>query len=84
MKNLTDVAKLLGEENEKRLRDGITDLLLERAEKDLDDKYEYDYCIEFDDIFDEVKKEIKDELKEKLRMKYMESVEKKMEELFNN
>lgn len=79
MEELTKIARLLGEDNEKKLKDGITQMLLNQAECDLEDKYRYDYCIEFDDIYDELKREIKEEVKEKLRRKYMESLDKKME-----
>ena len=69
-----------GEENEKKLKDGILELMLNQAKLDIESKYEYDYCIEFDDIYDEIKMEIKEEVKERLKKKYMESIDKKMEE----
>lgn len=39
MGELTGIMNLLGEENAKRLKDGITDLLLQQVERDI----EYDY-----------------------------------------
>ena len=51
-----------GEENEKKLKDGILELMLNQAKLDIESKYEYDYCIEFDDIYDEIKMEIKEEV----------------------
>lgn len=80
MEELTKIAKLLGEDNEKKLKDGITQLLLDQAKCDLEEQFKYEYSIEFEDIYDEVKKEIKAEIKEKLKQKYMESVNKKMDE----
>ena len=80
MEGLTKIAQLLGEDNEKKLKDGIVELLLNQAKYDIEQKYAYDYCIEFDAIYDEIKREIKDEVKERLKKKYMESINKKMEE----
>ena len=74
----TKIAEFLGEENEKRLKDGITDMLLERAQTDIDEKYKYEYIIAFDYIYEEVAKEIEKEVKEKLKGKYMKMLEEKM------
>lgn len=81
LKDLSIVAKLLGEDNEKRLRDGITDLLLYQVECDLKDKYRYDYILAFDDIYKDVKEEIEDEFKEKLAKKYRQHMNKKLKEI---
>lgn len=81
LKGLSCVATLLGEENEKRLRDGITDLLLEKVKYDLDDKYRYDYILAFDDIYEDVKEEIEDEFKEKLAKKYRQHMNKALKEM---
>lgn len=81
MEELTQIAKFLGEDNEKKLKDGITELLLNQAKTDIEDKYEYDYCINFDDIYDEIKEEIKDEVRRKLREKYMEDIDRKVKEM---
>ena len=82
MKELTGIMKLLGEENEKKLREGITDLLLEQVERDLHDKYEYSYILAFDDIYEEVKEQIEEEFKEKLAEKYRGLMDKKINEIF--
>lgn len=81
LKDLSVVAILLGEDNAKRLRDGITDLLLEKVSYDLDDKYKYDYILAFDDIYKDVKEEIEDEFKEKLAKKYRQHMNKKLKEI---
>lgn len=81
LRNLSFVATLLGEDNEKRLKDGITDLLLEKVKYDLDDKYRYDYILAFDDIYKDVKEEIEDEFKEKLAKKYRQHMNKTLKEL---
>lgn len=84
LKDLSVVVTLLGEDNVKRLRDGITDLLLEKVSydlDDLDDKYKYDYILALDDIYKDVKEEIEDEFKEKLAKKYRQYMNKKLKEM---
>ncbi len=39
MEELKGIINLLGEDNEKRLKDGITDLLLQQVETDIEEKY---------------------------------------------
>lgn len=80
MKELTKIAKLLGEKNEKRLKDGITDLMLEEIKSDL--KNNSFYLIDFDELFDEIRDEIKDELKSKIRSRYIKMAEEKFSEMF--
>ena len=82
MEELTIIAKLLGEENEKRLKDEITNLLIQQVERDLEDKYHYDYILAFEDIYDEVKKQMEEEFKERLVQKYREQIDKKVQETF--
>ena len=84
MENLNSIINLLGEDNEKRLKDGITDLLLEQVERDLADRYEYDYIIAFDHLFEEAKELIEKEFKEKLAEKYREQMNKELEKMFPN
>ena len=82
MENLTNIINLLGEENVQRLKDGITDLMLRQVEKDIDDKYEYEYIVAFDSLFDEVKELIGEEFKEKLVEKYREKMNKELGKIF--
>ena len=81
LRNLSVVANLLGEDNAKRLKDGITNLLLQQVERDLEDKYRYDFILAFDDIYKDVKEEIEDEFKEKLAKKYRQYLNKALKEL---
>ena len=81
MSELSSVVELLGKDNEKRLKDGITDLLLQQFEHDLEDKYKYDYIVSFDSIFDEVKREIEEDLKMMMITAYKEKFEKRLEKL---
>lgn len=80
MKELTGIMKLLGEENEKRLKDTITDLLINQFEDDLQNMT--DYMCDYDEIFDEVRKEVTSIMKEKIKMIYLEKAEAKFNELF--
>ena len=82
MENLTNIINLLGEENVQRLKDGITDLMLRQVEKDIDDKYEYEYIVAFDSLFEEVKEIMEKEFKEKLVEKYREKMNKELGKIF--
>ena len=84
MENLNSIISLLGEDNEKKLKDGITDLLLQQVERDLADRYEYEYIIAFDHLFEEAKEIIEKEFKEKLTEKYREQMNKELEKMFPN
>lgn len=77
---LLGIAKLLGEENEKRLKDGIVDLLLQQVENDIEQKYKWEYSIDFDDMIESVKNEVESIVKEKMLAKYMEVVDKEFSE----
>ena len=80
MENLTKMAKLLGEENEKRLKDAITDLLIHQFEDDLENMTEY--MFDYDEIFDEVRKEVTSIMKDKICKAYLAKAEAKFNELF--
>lgn len=82
MEELTKVAKLLGEENEKRLKDSITDLLIERVDEDLRDSCTY--LIDFEDIFSQVRKDVEKDVKEMMYKKWMAKMEEKINEVFND
>lgn len=84
MENLNSIINLLGGDNEKKLKDGITDLLLQQVERDLKDRYEYEYIIAFDTLFEEAKELIEKEFKEKLAEKYRERMNKELEKIFPN
>ena len=80
MENLNNIAKLLGEENEKRLKDTITDLLINHVEDELSD---FDtYLIDYEELFIDIAKEIETAVKDKYTKMYMEKAEKKFAELF--
>lgn len=80
MEELTKIAKLLGEENEKKLRDSMTDILIERFEEDLNDMN--CYLVDYEALFDEIRKEVKSIMKDKVIKMYMAKAEEKFSELF--
>lgn len=82
MEKLTQFAKLLGEDNEKRFKDTLTDKLIERVIEDIDEMGIY--LIDFEDMFNELGKEVQKEVKDKLYKQYISKVESKFLELFKN
>lgn len=80
MENLSNIAKMLGEDNEKRLKDAMTDLLIQQFEDDLTNMT--DYMFDYEGIFDEVRKEVTSIMKEKISKAYLAKVEAKFDELF--
>lgn len=80
MEELSKIAKLLGEDNEKRLKDAITDLLIHQFEDDLANMSEY--MCDYDEIFDEVRKEVTSIMKDKIFNTYIAKAEAKFNELF--
>ena len=84
LKELNTIAELLGEENEKRLKNAITDALIRTVENDIEDRYKYDYIIAFDSIYEEVNKELQEELRVKMAEKYREHMEKELKKMFGD
>lgn len=82
MENISAAIELLGENNVKRLQDGIVDILLHQIETDINERYHYDYIIDFDDIMEEVQKEARQEIKEKVKAMYVKRLDKVAEKLF--
>lgn len=80
MENLSKMAKLLGEENEKKLKDAMTDLLIRQFEDDLSNMCEY--MCDYERIFDEVRKEVTSIMKDKIAKSYLAKAEIKFNELF--
>lgn len=80
MENLSKMANLLGEENEKKLKDAMTDLLIQQFEDDLSNMSEY--MCDYEGIFDEVRKEVTSIMKDKIIKSYLAKAESKFNELF--
>lgn len=81
MKELTKIAKILGEDNEQRLKNEITDLLIQRIEDDLDN-YE-DWIVDLNYLYEEVNKEVQKAVKDKMIKFYTEKLEEKMNKMFD-
>lgn len=80
MDGILKIAELLGEDNAQKLRDGITEMLLEHVRTNLDDLS--DYLLKFEKLFEEVSDEVCDNVKDKMIKKYTKEVGKKFEESF--
>ena len=80
IKELSKIGELLGEENEKRLKDAMTDLLIHQFEDDLEDMTEY--MCDYSEIFDEVRKEVTSIMKDKITKAYLAKAKDKFNELF--
>lgn len=82
MEKLTAFTKLLGEENEKKFRDRVTELLIEQVESDLENMY--CYLIDFESMFEEIREDVMEDTKRKVAERYKKKVEEKFSELFEN
>ena len=82
MSNFSNIAELLGNDNEQRLKDGIVELLLNHIKDDLDAMNEY--LIDFEDLFDKVRHDVFDNVKDKMIKKYTKEIEAKFEELIKH
>ncbi len=80
MEQIIPIAALLGEENLKRLKDGITDLLLEQVSQELNDMSVW--LIDYESLLDEIREDLKADIKKKILPKYLEVVETKVDALF--
>lgn len=80
MEQIMQIAALLGEDNVKRLKDGITDRLLEQVTLELNDMPVW--LIDFESLMDEIREEVKEDVKKKILPRYLEAVETKVDALF--
>lgn len=82
METLLAITKILGEENEKRFKDAVTDLLIEQVKGDLDSISHY--LIDWEELIEEIRNEIKVEFGEKIRARYLKVAEEKLSEVFDS
>ena len=82
MDKVLEIAKLLGEENVQKLRDSITDALIERCKDELDDMAIW--VIDYEQLFDEIQDEVKAVMKDVIMKKYLEMAKGKFSELFES
>ena len=82
MEKVLEVAKLLGEENVERIKNSVTDLLIDRCREELDDMSIW--VVDYERMFDEIEEEVRAIMKEKIMNKYIEMAEGKFSELFES
>lgn len=81
MEKILKIAELLGEENAQKIKDEITEILIEYLKNDLDSMC--DYIIGYEELFGEVREQVFANVKDKMVKKYTSEIENKFEELFN-
>lgn len=81
MEKILKIAELLGEENAQKIKDEITEILLDYLKHDLDSMC--DYLIDYEELFGEVRGQVFANVKDKMVKKYTSEIEGKFEELFN-
>lgn len=82
MEKCLEVAKLLGEENVEKIKNSVTDMLIDRCREELEDMAIW--VVDYERMFDEIQDEVKAIMKEKVMKKYLEMAEGKFSELFEN
>ena len=75
-KEMTQVAALLGEENEQRLKDAVTDVLIRAAEKNIEEWMRECYVLDFSEMFDEIQAEVRAEVKKRIMKRVKAELEK--------
>lgn len=80
MEKVLEIAKLLGEENVEKIKNGVTDMLIERCREELEDMAIW--VVDYEQMFDEIQEEVRAIMKEKVMKKYLEMAEGKFSELF--
>lgn len=80
MEQLTKIAELLGEDNAKRLKDTITDMIIENVKSDMDNMSVY--LIDFEAILDGVRDDIERDVRERLVNEYTEVLRKRLDDYF--
>lgn len=80
MEKCLEIAKLLGEENVEKIKNSVTDMLIDRCREELEDMAIY--MVDYERMFDEIQDEVKAIMKNKIKNKYLEMAEEKFSELF--
>lgn len=82
MEKVLEVAKLLGEDNVEKIKNSVTDMLIDRCREELEDMAIW--VVDYERMFDEIQDEVRAIMKEKVMKKYLEMAEGKFSELFEN
>ena len=80
MEQLTKIAELLGEDNAKRLKDTITDMIIEQVKSDMDNMTVY--LIDFEAVLDGIRRDIERDVRERLANEYVEVLRKMLDDYF--
>lgn len=80
MEQLTKIAELLGEDNAKRLKDTITDMIIEQVKSDMDNMTVY--LIDFEAVLDGIRRDIERDVRERLANEYVEVLRKRLDDYF--
>lgn len=81
MEELKQIVWLLGEENEQKIKNAITEMIIDNMQQNIDDMSVW--LIDFETMFDEIREEIKDDIKKKVVNKYLDAVSKKVDEFID-
>lgn len=65
-KEMMQIAALLGEENEQRLKDAVTDAMIRAAEKNIAEWMNRYYMMDFRELFSENEEDVKAEVKKRI------------------
>ena len=71
--------ELIGENNKQKLQNAITDLLISRIESDLNEMCTY--LIDFEELLEDVAKDVEKEVKDKIKDRYINMVEKRLDDV---
>ena len=82
MEKCLEVAKLLGEDNVEKIKNSVTDMLIDRCREELEDMAIW--VVDYERMFDEIQDEVRAIMKEKVMKRYLEMAEGKFSELFEN
>lgn len=82
MEKVLEVAKLLGEDNVEKIKNSVTDMLIDRCREELEDMAIW--VVDYERMFDEIQDEVRAIMKEKVMNKYLEMAEGKFSELFDS
>ena len=76
------LTRLLGEENEKRFKDEVTDILIDRVREDME-SYN-DYLFDYESMLSEICDKLEKKLKDRIFEEYMERIEKRIPEIVDS
>lgn len=79
MEKCLEVARLLGEKNVEKIKNSVTDMLIERCRDELDDMAIY--MVDYEQLFSEIEDEVRSIVKDRIMQVYLKQAEHKISEL---